>query len=247
LSGLLELDRVTLRYPRGERGRRERLALQEVSLVVRSGELVGVWGARHSGRSSLARVASGLVPPTEGVVRFDGDDLARRTMLGVRAGIGYCDREFDRVIADTVVEHVAAPLLSTDISNSRAERIAGEMLERVGAAGCSELEPDELDPAETIRVSIARAMVTRPRLLIADEPAAGVRASQERPLLSLLHTLARDDGVAILMTADDAAALAGVDRALSINGGVVRGAAADHADASGAASRVVPLRAPESR
>ncbi|MBB4664223.1 ATP-binding cassette domain-containing protein [Conexibacter arvalis] len=253
MAALLELDGVTQRYPRGARGRHERVALRDLSLALGAGELVGVWGTRHSGRSTLTLLAAGIVRPSEGAVRFDGVDLARRPMLGLRGGIGWCDRAFDPVMAATVVEHVAAPLLSGDVSNRAAERTAIDRLERVGAAGLAELEPDELDAAETTRVAIARAIVTRPRLLVVDEPTTGVRATQERPLLSVLHALAREEGVAVLMTADDAAALAGVDRALSLSGGLLRGAADGPAgDPSAGApepadGRVVPLRAREAR
>ena len=224
MRGLLQLDGVTHRYPRGSRGRHDRIALRDVSLTIGAGELVGVWGPRNSGRSTLALVAVGITLPGEGVVRFDGADLVRQPMLGVRGGIGYCDRDFDPVMAQTVLEHVAAPLLSsTGTTNSSAEQAAYDQLERVGGAELSGLEPDELDPAETMRVAIARATISRPRLLVVDEPTTGVRASQERPLLRLLHSFARDEGMAVLMTADDAAALAGVDRALSLNDGTLRG------------------------
>lgn len=248
MAALLELDHVTQRFPRSDRGRHERLALRDVTLDLHAGELVGVWGTRHSGRSTLTLVAAGLIRPTEGMVRFDGEDLARTTMLGARGGIGYCEREFDPVMADTVLEHVAAPLLSGAIANSRAERAAFQQLERVGAAEFAEMTPDDLDTAEIMRVALARAMITRPRLLVVDEPTTGVRGAQERPLLRLLPSFARDDGVAVLMTADDAAALAGVDRALSLNAGVLRGASHEDADdATDDANRVVPLRMPESR
>jgi ABC-type Mn2+/Zn2+ transport system ATPase subunit len=139
-------------------------------------------------------------------------------------------------------------LLSGDIASSRAEALAFESLKRAGAEDFAELEPAALDPAETMRVALARAVVTRPRLLVVDEPTTGVRASQERPLLALLHSFARDDGVAVLMTADDAAALVSVDRALTINAGVVRGSdpGSDAAETEDA-DRVVPLRMPRSR
>lgn len=248
MAGLLQLDGVTHRITRDDRGRHERVALREVSLTVRAGELVGVWGPRHSGRTTLLHVAAGIVRPTEGTVQFDGEDIARVEMLGIRGGIGFCDREFDPVMAETVIEHVAAPLLSGDISDREAERAAYAQLERVAAVEFAELEPAALDPAETLRVAVARATITRPRLLVVDEPTTGVRASQERPLLSLLHSFARDEGVAVLMTADDAVALAGVDRALSLTGGVLRGAAEDlAAEPVHDEDRVVPLRTRESR
>jgi len=237
MAALLELEGVTHRWPPGGCGRRERLALRDLTLAVAPGELVGVWGTRHSGRSTLLLVAAGMVRPSEGAVRFDGRPLARAPMLGVRGGIGCCDRVFDPVIADTAIEHVAAPLLSGAVSDREAERAAYDQLERVGAADLAELEPADLDPAEALRVGLARATIARPRLLVVDEPTTAVRAAQERPLLSLLHSFAREERIAVLMTADDAAALAGVDRALSLSRGVLRGGAPAPAPAADAAPR----------
>lgn len=242
MAELLRIEHVTHRVERGVRGRHERMALQDVSLTIRTGELVGVWGPRHSGRTMLLLVAAGIARPTEGIVRFDGEDLVDVPALGARGGIGFCDREFDPVIAETVTEHVAAPLLCGRISNREAERVAYAQLERVGATDLAGLEPADLDAAEMMRVAIARATIARPRLLVVDEPTTGVRVAQERSLLSLLHSFARQEGMAVLMTADDAAALAGVDRALSLNRGVLRGDEHGSETEAGDNADVVPLR-----
>lgn len=246
MPALLQLDSVTCRIARGEHGR-ELVAVRDVSLSVRPGELVGVWGPRRSGRTTLLMVAAGMRQPTEGTVRFDGIDLARGDLLGMRGGIGVCDRQFDPVIAETVIEHVTASLLSEDVKYTDAEDAAYRQLKRVEADEFAHVKPDELDAAGVLRVALARATVTRPRLLIVDEPTTGVRASEERPLLRLLHSFARDEGVAVLLTADDAAALAGVDRALSLNGGVLRGAVNDEPGGVEPVpdDRVVPLRGHE--
>jgi len=221
---LLVVDAVTQRYARGRR-RRERVALHDASLALRAGELVSVWGQRRSGRTTLLRIAGGVLTPSAGAVRFDGVDLRERPMLGVPGGIGYTQREFSPVVADAVVEHVAAPLLGGRCSTAEAEAHAFAALKRVGAAACTELEPDELDHNETIRVAIARALVTRPRLLLVDEPAVGLAPTPEQAgaVYALLESLARDDGIAVLTTVDDASGLAGADRALSIDEGELRG------------------------
>ncbi|MBB4663833.1 ATP-binding cassette domain-containing protein [Conexibacter arvalis] len=222
---LLVLDGVTKRFARGGRRRRERLALHDASLELRAGELVSVWGQRRSGRTTLLRVAGGVVAPTCGAVRFDGRDLRERSMLGVPGGIGYCQREFSSVIGEAVVEHVAAPLLGGRRTTAEAEAAAYRALRRVGATGCAELEPDELDHGETIRVAIARALVSGPRLLLIDEPAVGLAptASGAGALYRLLESLAHDDGIAVLTTVDEASGLCGADRALTIDAGELHG------------------------
>jgi putative ABC transport system ATP-binding protein len=231
---LLAIDAVTQRYARGRR-RRERVALHEASLELRLGELVAVWGQRRSGRTTLLRVAGGVLTPSAGAVRFDGVDLRERSMLGIPGGIGYTQREFSSVVADAVVEHVAAPLLGSRRSTAEAEARAYTALKRVGAAACAELEPDELDHDETIRVAIARALVTEPRLLLVDEPAVGLAPTAERAgaVYALLESLAHDDGIAVLTTVDDTSGLAGADRALSIDEGELHGQLTPPAKPSG--------------
>jgi len=225
MDELLVLDGVSKRFARGGRRRRERVALHDVSLTLRAGELVAVWGQRRSGRTTLLRVAGGVVAPTDGTVRFDGRDLRERSLLGLPGGIGFCQREFSAVIGDVVIEHVAAPLLVDRRTTADAEAQAYAALKRTGAAACAGLEPDDLDHGETIRVAIARALVTRPRLLLVDEPAVGLPPTRagEGSVYALLESLAHDDGIAVLTTVDDASGLVGADRALSIDAGEVSG------------------------
>jgi predicted ABC-type transport system involved in lysophospholipase L1 biosynthesis ATPase subunit len=220
---LLTLDRVWKRFARGDRGIRELVALRDVSLELEIGELVAVVGQRRSGRTTLLHVAAGLQAPSAGTVRLGNADLARESLLGVTGGIGYCTTRFAEVIGNSALEHVAAPLLGGDVSMLKAHARAHEALRRVGATACAELAPDELDAMELMRATIARAIVTEPRLLLVDEPTLGVRLSERDAILELLRSLAHDDDLAVLVTVDSAAELAGADRALSLDAGELRG------------------------
>jgi putative ABC transport system ATP-binding protein len=233
---LLSIGRVTKRY---RRGRLERVAIRDVSLDVESGELVSVWGARRSGRSTLLRLAAGIEAPDEGTVEFEGRDLAgsRNRVLGRR--IGYCQAGFVPAPRGLVVEHVAAGLLAQRVSPKQARRRGQEMLFRVGADRCGRLECYELDGAELARVAIATALLTAPALLVIDEPTSGVEQLERDPLLALLRSIA-NEGTAVLMSTGDAQGLAGVDRALTIDNGELRG------DAKPEQAHVVPLRRAES-
>jgi ABC-type ATPase involved in cell division len=215
---LLSIEHVTKRY---RRGRLERVAVRDVSLDIEPGELVAVWGARFSGRSTLLRVAAGIESPEEGSVSFEGRDLARwrNRVLGRR--IGYCHTSFSSVQRSLVVEHVAAGLLAQRVSPKQARRRGQEMLLRVGAERCAWLECHELDGAEVARVAIASALVTAPALLVIDEPTSGVDELARDPLLALLRSIA-NEGTAVLMSASDAQVLSGVDRAYTIDNGELR-------------------------
>jgi len=232
MTSLLSIEHATKRY---RRGRLERVAIKDVSLEIEPGELVAVWGARRSGRSTLLRVAAGIESPEEGSVSFEGRSLARwrNSILGRR--IGYCQMSFAAVDGGLVLEHIAAGLLAQHASLKHARRRAQEMLERVGAAHCGQLQCHELDGAEAVRVAIASALATTPALLVIDEPTNGVDLLDRDPVLMLLRSLP-GDGPAVLVSTGDAQGLSGADRALSLDNGELRG------DLRPSDALVVPLR-----
>jgi ABC-type cobalamin/Fe3+-siderophores transport system ATPase subunit len=229
---LLSIEHVTKRF---QRGQLERVAVRDVSLEIEQGELVAVWGTRRSGRSTLLRIAAGIESPEEGTVTFEGRDLARwrNSVLGRR--IGYCRTSFSSADGGLVIERIAAGLLAQQASPTRARRRAQEMLVRVGAEHCAQFQCHELDGAELVRVAIASALATAPVLLVIDEPTNGVDLLERDTLLALLRSVA-SEGIAVLMSTGEAHGLSGVDRALSIDNGELRG------DIAPREASVVPLR-----
>ncbi len=235
MPSLLSIEHVTKRY---RRGRLERVAVRDVSLDIERGELVAVWGARFSGRSTLLRVAAGVESPEEGAVLFEGRDLARSRNKILGRQIGYCQTGFSAAGSrGLVVEHVASGLLAQRASPKQARRRGQEMLFRAGIESCARLECHELDGAELARVAIASALVTEPALLVIDEPTNGVDVLDRDPLLALLRSIA-SDGVSVLMSTGDAQGLSGVDRALTMDNGELQGP-------EPAQAHVVPLRRAE--
>lgn len=216
---LLSISHVTKRHGRG---RIERSALMDVSLEIEPGELVAVWGLRRSGRTTLIRIAAGMERPDEGKVVFDGQDLARRRDRILGSQIGCAQFHCSPVEGGSVLDQVADGLLAERISIPAARRRAKEALVGVGAEGCAAFSPRELDAGEAVRVGIARALVTTPRLLVVDEPTNGVDLRDRDPILKLLRSIA-NRGIAVLMTTGDGAALAGVDRVFTLDHGELRG------------------------
>lgn len=232
---LLTLDGVTRTYVRG---RREMTALRDVSLEISEGEIVGVWGRRFSGRTTLLRIAGGLERPDAGRVALGGVALAARAEGELRRRVAYCHTSFAPAHAELVVEHVAVPLLATGTRIDRACTRAQAMLDRVGVGACAELRPHELAQGELVRVMLARAFLQRPELLLIDEPTNGVDLLERDDLLSTLRVLAKDEGVAVLMTAAETTGLAAADRSLSLSAGELHGETVPHTAA------VVPFRRP---
>jgi ABC-type lipoprotein export system ATPase subunit len=228
---LLTLERVSKRY---RRGRREVTALDDVSLAIAPGELVAIWGMPRSGRTTLLRIAAGLEQPDGGAVRFRGETVLGRHEDGLPAGIGYVQVGLGGVGGESIADHVAMPLLARGTAPETARACALLQLERVGAAGCADLQPRELEPTERVRVAIAQALVTRPLLLLVDDPTRHVDLLEREMVLLLVRSIA-DGDVAVLMTTGEAMGVSGVDRALTISGGILR------AEASADPANVVAL------
>lgn len=212
---LLSLRGVSVRYPAAT-------ALVDVSLEVVTGELVVVWGSARSGRTTLLEVASGLRAPDSGTVEFDGrpprDSLGRHDGFAIVPADGAALLGHDRL----VIDQVAYPALRV-MSRWRAEAAADAELSRCGVDHLAQTPIDQLAHHERIRVLIARALVRKPRLVMLDEPTAGLSHPEAERLLMLIRSLVRD-GVTVLMTDDaEGAALVPGARVLTIRRGVLRG------------------------
>lgn len=216
--GLLAIEHVSKRY---RRGRREYVALRDVSMSVEAGEMVAVLGSGNSGRRALLRIAAGLELPDDGRVVFEGAEMKSGGAL-VGRRVAFCHTSFSALEGDLVVDHVATGLLAKRFSPTEARRAAHEALARCGASTCGALEPCELDSIERVRVALARALVRAPALVVVDEPTAGVGLLESDPLLRLLRSFARE-GMAVLLATGDASSLAGIDRVVMIADGMVRG------------------------
>jgi ABC-type multidrug transport system ATPase subunit len=216
---LLALERVCKRH---QDGRSERVVLDDVSMSMQAGELVAVLGERRSGRSTLLRIAAEIEPPDSGIVRFAGRDLGPHKGSALGEGIGYCSREpADREAGVVLEELMLAPRIR-GVRRSDAQALARAALERVGAAGCAGHFHNDLDGAESVRVSLAQALVLRPALLVIDEPVNAVDPPEHEGVLALLRSLA-DDGIAVLMSVSESTEFSNADRKLLIRDGVLAG------------------------
>jgi ABC-type lipoprotein export system ATPase subunit len=215
---LLQLEHVS---KRDRRSLGERFTLRDISLEMEAGEVVAIWGQRRSGRSTLLRVAAGVEAPDSGVVRMEGRDLSARggEMLG--DGIGYCLKTFRPNEGHTILDHVIVSQVARGVAPSLAARHAHEAMERAGIEQCGELRPSELDCAELVRASIARALALQPRLLLIDEPTVGVELGERDGILLLLQSLA-EQGMAILTSTGESTGLSGA-RALQLSDGELSG------------------------
>jgi predicted ABC-type transport system involved in lysophospholipase L1 biosynthesis ATPase subunit len=221
---LLSLTQVTRRY--GD-GRREVTVLDRVSMDVDADDFVGIWGPRRSGKTTLLRVAAGIEAPDSGAVCFDGRVLtqmgANERVRALRAhGIAHVEGDWRPQLNQHCIDSVAMALLGDRVSLREARPLARRALERVGAGACAEEWTGRLSPGERMRVALARGLVREPRLLLVDEPAVSPSPNECQELYGLLRSLAREDGLAVVLASEDLDALEGTRRIMSISGGSLR-------------------------
>lgn len=197
-----------------------RLLLGDVCLELDAGEMVGVWGRRYSGRSTLLRLAAGLQSPDAGAVSFASRPLRGPTSF--TRGIAFCGPHFRASDAWPVQRELIEVQLARGVARSRARDRAQRALERTGAEHRAQSRIRSLPAAQAMRARLALALTSEPRLLLVDDVIAGVDFAERDPILRLLRSLA-DEGLAILTTTDEPPALAGCDRALTLSDGRLEG------------------------
>ncbi len=197
--------------------------LDGASLDVAPGELVAVTGERLSGKTSLLRVASGLETPQRGIVRVRG-----RRITGVSGGartrrareVGFVPKELRLAPGRCVADHLMLALLASRVPLVTATARAHEALDRVGAIDLAGARPADLTGGQQALVALARALVHRPKLLLADEPGVMGQREERSEILRLLRGVARDTpDLGVLLTARDEAGIAGATRVLTLDAG----------------------------
>jgi putative ABC transport system ATP-binding protein len=198
-------------------------AVDDVSMGVRARELVAIFGPSGSGKTTLLLLAAGLLRADAGSVRFEGRDLAtlpKRELLEYRrTKLGFVFQNFNLVAGLTAEENVAMPLLLRGVDHHKARERALAALAEVGLSERSQHSPERLSGGEQQRVSIARALVGKPKLILADEPTGNVNTETGDAVLDLLSVLPREHGSATIIVTHDARVARYADRVLSMRDG----------------------------
>ncbi|GAA1199338.1 ABC transporter ATP-binding protein [Prauserella alba] len=197
MSTMLEVSGLTHQYGQGERAH---VAVQDLTFTIEAGQLACIVGPSGCGKSTLLRCISGLIPATGGSVRLHGDEVS-----GVPDDLAVVFQDYGRSLFPwlTVAKNVEFPLRWQKVSKAERQRRAAEVLESVGLAGVGKKYPWQLSGGMQQRVSIARALVSRPALLLMDEPFASVDAQTRGELEDLTRRVQRDLGSTILLVTHD--------------------------------------------
>jgi putative ABC transport system ATP-binding protein len=182
-------------------------ALDHVNLTVEQGEFVAVMGPSGCGKSTLLNLVGGLDKPSSGQVLIDGIDIATMTDQVVtelrRRRLGFVFQFFNLIPVLTTAENAALPLTLDGVKPAEASARAREWLGRVGLGDKLESRPDQLSGGQQQRVAVARALVTDPALVLADEPTGNLDSKSADDIANLLKQAAEEWGRAIVMVTHD--------------------------------------------
>ena len=219
---MIELTEVSKIYRRGP----EKIqALKSVNLEIASGEFVAISGKSGCGKSTLLHIIGALEPLSSGRVVVDGRDLAKLTdqelTLFRRDRVGVVFQSFNLLPLLTLEENVALPRVLQDISYSQAREEAGMWLKEVGLTHRGSHKPHQVSGGEMQRAAIARALINRPAVLLADEPTGNLDSATAAQILELFARLHRNWGQTVVLVSHAAEVAGYADRVLSMHDGVI--------------------------
>ncbi len=200
-------------------------ALDSVSFSIQPGELVALTGPSGSGKSTLLNIIAGYDQADGGSVVVNGFDVTRAKPAEMDAlrtrTVGFIFQQFHLVPGLNALENVELSLLNTGLSKAERRARATEALRRMGLAEHASRRPALLSGGQQQRVAVARALVARPSVVLADEPTAALDRDNAASLMDQLAALARESGMAALVSTHDQRCLDRVDRVIRLENGAL--------------------------
>jgi putative ABC transport system ATP-binding protein len=209
MTGVL-LTGSGLRYAIGER-----TILDGITVEARSGQVLAIRGPSGSGKSTLLALLGGLIAPTAGTVTLDGAPVSPAAELTLRRRFGLVLQGYGLVAALTAYENVAVVLQAVAVPRAELRVRVQDALERVGLSSVADHLIEDLSGGQQQRVAVARALVTNPDVLLADEPTAQLDAENRELIVGLLVERARA-GAAVLIASHDPDVVAACDHTLEL-------------------------------
>ncbi|PKI90534.1 methionine ABC transporter ATP-binding protein [Actinomycetales bacterium SN12] len=199
---IVSLENVSKRYPSPQRAGEEVTAVDDVTLHIEKGEVYGIIGYSGAGKSTLVRLINALEPATQGRIIVDDIEvtaLSERQLREVRSGIGMIFQQFNLFSAKTVRANIAYPLKLAGWAKTDIDARVTELLSFVGLSDKARSYPEQLSGGQKQRVGIARALATRPAILLADEATSALDPETTHEVLALLKRVNEEQGVTIVV------------------------------------------------
>jgi len=196
---MLSLRNIAKWHPTGS-GRT--YVLRHINLDVQAGEFISIMGPSGSGKSTLLNIIGMLEEPSEGTYHFLDQEVTRlkekqRSQL-YKEHIGFVFQAYHLIDELTVYENIETPLLYQNVKAADRRAIVADMLDRFQIVGKKDLFPAQLSGGQQQLVGIARALIARPKLLLADEPTGNLNSKQGQQIMETFSQLNREDGVTII-------------------------------------------------
>ena len=218
---MIEFHSVSKRYSA------DAMALRDVSLTIAKGELVYLAGPSGAGKSTLLKMVAAMERPTRGTVSVNGQDIGRirpAALPFLRRKLGLIFQQQKLLDDRSVLANTMLPLLVTGESGALAEQRARAALDKVGLLDRARMYPQELSGGEQQRVSIARAIVNRPQIILADEPTANLDRAAADKVIDALRSF-HSVGVTCVISTHDDYVLDGAARVVRLEKGQLAGGA----------------------
>ncbi|MFD5226796.1 methionine ABC transporter ATP-binding protein [Microbacterium sp. NPDC058342] len=199
---IVSLENVSKRYPSPHKAGEEITAVDDVTLHIDKGDVYGIIGYSGAGKSTLVRLINALEPATGGRITvgdFEVTALSERALRGVRSGIGMIFQQFNLFSSKTVRANIAYPLKLAGWTSSDIDARVAELLSFVGLSDKARSYPEQLSGGQKQRVGIARALATRPAILLADEATSALDPETTHEVLALLKRVNEEQGVTIVV------------------------------------------------
>lgn len=205
---------------------RSQQVLGSVSITVGMGEQVAIMGPSGAGKTTLLHCLAGLESPDSGTVSFFGQSwaaLAEKEQRSARLHrVGLLFQSPDLLTELTVVQNVSLPLEFCGVSRRQAERRAAELLSELGLEHVLTCHPAQISGGEAQRAALARAVITRPAAVLADEPTGSLDTAGRDAALQVLTGLTREVSAALVVVTHDPVVAAALDRTVILEDGVLR-------------------------
>lgn len=216
---LLEVHHLSKIYE----GKVARQALDHLQFTVNSGEFVGVMGPSGSGKTTLLNVIATIDDPTAGRILLDGKDphslSKHETALFRRRQLGFVFQHFNLLDTLTVEENIALPLILDGLSVKEVESRVEEVIHKLGIESIKNQYTNEISGGQMQRTAIARAIIHKPSLLLADEPTGNLDSKAANEVLDMLATVNKKEGTTVLMVTHDAVAASYCSRVIFMKDG----------------------------